>query len=246
MSTPAAPVIAVVPTYNDGPTVRNVVDAVIPHVDAVVVVVDGSTDDTAARLSTSAAECIHVSVNRGKGAALRRGLARARALGARVAVTLDADGQHPPDRLPAMLAAHTADPDALVIGARDPDAAPAPRYRRIANGVADFFLSWATGRRLRDTQSGLRVYPAEAIAVATATAAEGFVYESEVLMACAERGFRVRYVPIPPIYTGLARPSHYRPVADTARITLRVATRLLGRGLAPVRLARALRAAPDT
>lgn len=246
MSTPTAPVIAVLPTYNDGPTVRNVVDAVVPHVDAVVVVDDGSTDNTVARLAGSAAECIHIATNRGKGAALRRGLAHARALGAGAAITLDADGQHPPDNLPAMRRAHAADPGAIVIGARDPLAGTAPPARRAANRVADFFLSWAAGRRLRDTQSGFRVYPAAAIAVATAIAADGFVYESEVLMACVERNFPIRYISIAPVYTGLTRPSHYRPVVDTTRITLHVAVRLLRRGLAPVRLARALRHAPDT
>lgn len=239
------PVVAVIPVYNDAATVCAVVEAARPHVDHVIVVDDGSTDGTAARLDDVSAERIRIATNRGKGEALRRGLGRARDLGAAAAVTLDADGQHPPDHLPALLAAHARDPGAVVIGARDPAAAPAPRHRRAANRVADFFLSWAAGRPLRDTQSGYRLYPAAAIDLAAGTATEGFVYESEVLVACVERGFPVRYVDIPPVYTGLARGSHYRPVADTTRITLRVARRLLRRGLAPVRLVRSLRAARD-
>ena len=237
-------IIAVIPVYNEVRTVRRIVDAVAPCVDQVVVVDDGSSDGTLATLEGASVEAIRHPVNRGKGEALRCGCARARQLGATAVITLDADGQHPPEQLPALLAAHAADPEAILVGARDRRSAAAPRTRRAANRVADFFISWAVGRRLLDTQSGFRLYPAAAVDVAVGTASDGFVYESATLMSVAERGFRVRYVTIPSIYDALQRPSHYRPVRDTARITVHVGGRLLRTGFSPRRLVRALAPAP--
>ncbi len=231
-------VVAVIPMYNEQATIRAVVAAVCPHVDAVVVVDDGSADAGLAQLADVPVHLIRHESNRGKGESLRRGFRAALDLGATAVITLDGDGQHPPDAIPCLRAIHEAAPDALVIAAREDTAGSAPRLRRGANRAADFFVSWAAGVRLRDTQSGFRLYPAALARLLCEGRGEGFAFESEALMEVVARGHEVRYVRIPALYGDLARPSHYRPLRDSLAIARLVAVRLLRSGLSPRRLVR--------
>jgi len=232
--------VAVLPAYNEAGTIRRVVDAVTPHVGRVIVVDDGSTDGTAAALCGTPAECLRDEHNQGKGHALRHGFRRALELGANTIITLDGDGQHPPERVPALLAEHELDPGAIVIAARRQRRADAPALRRAANRVADFFISWAAGACLLDTQSGFRLYPRAVAEAGLACTAEGFVFECGILIAAVTQGCPVRYVAIPALYPDTARASHYRPIADTLRITRHVGRRILRSGASPRRLARSL------
>ena len=242
-------VAIVIPAYNEGRSIVALVAACrdLPGPSRLIVVDDGSTDDTGVLAAAAGAELLRQPANRGKGDSLRRGLAAALAGGAHSVVTLDGDGQHRPEDIPRLLAAARAHPRAVVIGSRRAAARQAPRARRIANRVADFWISWAARQRIEDTQSGLRIYPAALAAALVrddprgSLRAEGFAFESAALILAGQLGLETVSVPVPSIYGPALRPSHFRPVADITRIVLMVAGVLLRRGMAPVGLWRALR-----
>src|SRR5207237_882093 len=162
----------------------------------------------------------------GKAEALRTGVAAARARGATHVVTLDADGQHDSDDVPALLAA--AAPRTLVVGARLYGDAALPPGRAEAIVVAGFFVNWASGLRLIDTQSGFRVYPLEIFDEVSAHHG-GFVFETEVLLAAAGHGWTIREVPVRALPRVAAR-SRFRPVVDGIAIGARFAGLSLARG----------------
>jgi glycosyltransferase involved in cell wall biosynthesis len=142
-------VIALIPAFQEGPRIGAVVTATRRHL-PVVVVDDGSTDDTADVAAAAGATVLRQIPNAGKGAALRAGFRQALADGAAAVVTLDADGQHDPDEIPAFLAAFAASRPELVIGQRD--FARMPPVRRLSNTLGGWALSAAVGRSVPDNQ----------------------------------------------------------------------------------------------
>lgn len=188
----------------------------------VLVVDDGSRDGTRAAALTAGARVISHPENRGKGAALRTGLAAALATGADAMVTLDADGQHPPEEA-LRLALHPAPLDALLVAVRDLRAAGAPRANQRSNAFSNAFLSLVTGRRLSDTQCGLRRYPTRGL-LALGCRADGFDFEAEALLRAALLGRpALLEVPARVLYPE-DRTSHFHAVRDPARIVRRVLT----------------------
>ena len=246
--TGAVPGIAVViPAYNEAATIRDIASRALAHADRVIVVDDGSTDDTARQLAGLPLTLLRNPHNMGKAASLWRGMQMAVEAGAQVVVTLDGDGQHCPEDIPPLRAAARAHPECIVIGSRlhEKDKIPKARYR--ANRFANFWIAWAAGYPIRDSQSGFRLYPAallRRIRVGHDKNA-GFVFESEVLIEAGRMGVRSVDVPIAAIYVSHARPSHFRPVADIALIVRMVAWKLLSRGMYLPGLVRSLRR-PDT
>jgi glycosyltransferase involved in cell wall biosynthesis len=172
-------------------------------------------------------------------------MALALAEDAAAVITLDADGQHRPEDIPRLLAAHRREPDALVVGARlhDRESIPADRY--YANRFANFWIAWAAGQRVEDSQSGFRLYPAALLRALPQHIgrAAGFVFESEVLIEAGRRGARLTWVPIPAIYERRGRPSHFRPVVDFVLIARMILWKLITRGLYLRGLLRSLRGA---
>lgn len=239
---PTAGLVVVVPAYQEAPTIAGLVrrlSAALPGL-VPLVVDDGSTDGTGAAAVAAGAEVIAAPGNEGKGAALRRGMRAALARGAGFVATLDGDGQHRPEDLPRLLA--LARPDRIVIGSRR-HASGQPAARRRANRVADFWISWAAGHAVADSQSGLRVYPAAALAELGRYEgrARRFSFESEILIDASRRGIVTVAADIPALYAGtLRRASHFRPVADIAGIVMMVAGKLLARGMDPAALRRSL------
>ncbi len=185
----------------------------------VLVIDDGSTDATAERARAAGATVVRHPSNRGKGAALLSGLAEALRRGAAVAVSVDADGQHPADEALA-LATDPAPADALVLGVRDLVAARAPRANQISNGISNFFLSRFSGRLFCDTQCGLRRYPIQRT-LALGARAPGFAFESEVVLRAARAGWPIAQRPVRVLYPS-DRVSHFHVVRDPARIVGRV------------------------
>ncbi len=231
-----------IPAFNEAPTIRGLAQRALAVIPDVIVVDDGSTDGTVAELAGLSVTLLVHERNLGKAASLWRGIDHALAQGAARVVTLDGDGQHNPDDIGRLL--HVADlfPRRIVIGARLHDKRNFPPRRYYANQFARFWISWAAGDPIADTQSGFRVYPSHLLARLThADVSWGrFVFESEILIAAGAIGVRTVSVSIPGIYPASARRSHFRPVLDIARIVLMVAVRLLRRGMNPAGLWRSL------
>jgi len=162
-------------------------------------------------------------------------------------VTLDADGQHDPAEIPRLLAAADAHPGRIIIGARLKSRDNAPAMRRFANGFADFWVSWAAGYPIRDSQSGFRLYPLDLLARPELDLdnGQGFTFESKVLIDAARLRYYSIAIGIDTIYPEARRPSHYRAWADTWSITRMVAGKLWHRGLYPLGLARSLGLLPS-
>jgi len=242
VATPST-IAVVIPAYNEARTIRQVAEQVLAQLPQLYVVDDGSNDGTAAALRGLPLTLIRNDTNLGKAGSLVRGMAQALAAGAEAVITLDGDGQHPPAAIPQLIACHRQQPEALVIAARMVNRAHAPKARRIANEVADFWISWAAGRRLTDTQSGFRLYPAALLARVAVRhdRARSFVFESEMLIEAARAGFGNAWVAIESIYPPTARASHFRPVLDISRIVWMVAGKLFARGFYPQGLWRVVR-----
>jgi glycosyltransferase involved in cell wall biosynthesis len=215
---------AIVPSYQVGPVIADVVTGLRerwPEPAGVIVIDDGSTDDTAEAAERAGADVIRHGVNLGKGVALRTGLEEARRRGFDVAVTVDGDGQHPPAEA---LRLHEAcdDPSALVLGIRDLVAAGAPRPNQLSNRFSNVVLSAFIGRRLADTQCGLRRYPI-ADTLDLGGREDGYGFEAEVLIRGAAEGMRFVELPIQVIYPPEEeRISHFDSVRDPTKIVLRV------------------------
>jgi glycosyltransferase involved in cell wall biosynthesis len=243
--TDPASLAVVIPAYNEAATIRRVAEGALAHIARVIVVDDGSSDDTAAALEGLPVTLIRNPQNLGKAASLWRGMAIALADGAEAVVTLDGDGQHRPHDIPRLLDAYRDQPDALVVGARLHEGNNIPTQRYFANRFANFWIAWAAGQYVKDSQSGFRVYPAAVLRALPPRLGRtrGFVFESEVIIEAGRRGVRLAWVPIPAIYVQGARRSHFRPVADIVLITRMVAWKLLTRGLYLRGLVRSLRGA---
>lgn len=235
----------VIPAYQEAATIGLIVAQcrALSEESCIVVVDDGSRDETAAIAAQSGATVLRHDRNLGKGASLMCGMLAAVQAGASHVATLDGDSQHRPEDLPRLLACSRRWPRHIIVGSRRASGQTAPRARFIANRIADFWVSWAAGHPIDDSQSGFRVYPAEFVrSIATRRPkATGFAFESEVLIEAARLGFRTVAVDITTVYgDSLQRRSHFRPFADITRIVLMVAGKLLCTGMAPVGLWRSL------
>lgn len=238
--------VVVIPAYNEAHTIHELVRRVLAHCSQVAVVDDGSSDGTADALAGLPVTLLRHDSNRGKAAALATGFEWALANGADAIVTLDGDGQHRPENIPRLLAAAEMYPDRLVIGARLFGREAYPRARNFANHFADFWVAWASGHPVVDSQSGQRVYPAKLLRVVTQPGKRpmGFTFESEVVIRAAEHGFTTVAVPIEAIHCASGRRSHFRPTRDITRIVSMIASYLLRSGMKPRGLWHSLRDAP--
>jgi glycosyltransferase involved in cell wall biosynthesis len=208
----------------------------------VIVVDDGSTDETGESLAGLDVLVLRNTQNRGKADSLWRGFQQALIQGAAAVITLDADGQHEPDEIPSFIDASLRNPEAFLLGARRVEQRKECGGRYLANRIADFWISWAAGHSIEDSQSGFRLYPARFLrSLAVKHGPEqSFVFESEVLIEAGRRGVRCLHIPIDVMPRTGPRTSHFRPVLDIARITKMVAIKLLARGLYPQGLYRSL------
>lgn len=218
-------VCAVIPTYQNAKTLLKVVDDVHRVVDTVFVVDDGSNDGTAALLDKATGnerpeKVLTHPKNCGKGAALKTGLTYARQQGFRYAVTVDADGQHRADDIPALLKAVEEEPDALAIGSRGLQHENMPAKSTFANRFSNFWFALQTLQRLPDTQSGLRIYPLRRLHGLRWMSAR---YEAELtlLVFSAWAGVKLLPVPVSVYYPPRdQRVTHFRPGRDFTRISM--------------------------
>src|SRR5690606_10177474 len=152
-------VAVVIPALNESLRIRDVVRDARTHCDHVIVVDDGSDDDTAERIADLDVTVLRHPRRMGKGAALRSGFAQARRIGARAVTTMDGDGQHSGADIPRLIDAANRHPGCVIVGARLRKRAAQPFYRRIGNDFGDWGIAWGCGFRVVDSQSGQRLYP---------------------------------------------------------------------------------------
>jgi glycosyltransferase involved in cell wall biosynthesis len=203
--------VAIVPAYQASETVGPVVEGLRRHVPDVIVVDDGSTDRTAEVAGAAGAQVIRLPVNSGKGAAIRAGLAAVLPTKASHVVFLDADGQHDPGDLPALLDAAISG-DEFVIGSRMHESEGIPKVRLRTNEIGSRILTRMTGHEVEDGQSGFRVIAAPLLR-RLSLSSKGYSIETEILLKAAPHVRRFRSVPVRAIYADA--PSHYRPFRDT-------------------------------
>lgn len=220
-----------IPALNESLRIREVVEGALRHSSHVIVIDDGSTDDTVAQIQDLPIELIRNEQRGGKGAAMRTGFKAALNRPVDGVLTMDGDGQHLADDIPRLLAAAHAHREYIVIGARLKKRSQQPIHRRLANEFGDWGIAWATGYRIADTQSGQRFYPRKVCEIVDVVG-EGFVFEADVLIQAARRlGTRCVSVPIESRYAGDGmagqfRRSHFRPLTDLYRITSHVVGRV--------------------
>ncbi len=210
--------LALIPAWNEATRIGPVVEAARAHL-PVLVVDDGSHDETSAVAEAAGATVVSHPRNRGKGAALMTGFTWALERGYEAVITLDADGQHDPEEIPKFLAAYEAGAGDLIIGRRDFSLAPWPR--RWSNPTGDRLLSWALGIPIYDNQNGYRLYSRPLLEGLDLTTT-GFEWEVDVIVQAVcwrpqrSHGMRIGWVEIRTIYdTG--KVSYFHPVKDTAR-----------------------------
>jgi len=214
-------VAVVIPAYQAAATLGAVLSQVSLPDARVIVVDDGSTDGTGDQGLGAGAIVLTHPRNRGKGAALRTGLARARADGAEVIVTIDADGQHPAAEIPRLLQPIAAGAADLVLGARARNGAM-PVSRRLTNWLSASVASRIGRQAIRDAQTGFRAFT-RALAERVQPAGDRYEFEANFLLEALRAGYRVTSVEVPTIYGG---PSHFRYFGDTWRMVRAFAQQL--------------------
>jgi glycosyltransferase involved in cell wall biosynthesis len=236
-------IVVVIPAYNEVRTIRDLVERTLRQVRQVIVVDDGSNDGTAQALDGLPITLLRQAINQGKAHSLWMGMQEARKRCINGIVTLDGDGQHLPEDIPRLLQHFRREPNTIVIGSRLHEKANIPRYRYNANRFANFWIAWAAGYPISDSQSGFRIYPANLLDQVSVAhhRASGFVFESEILIEAGRRGIGSVPISIPAIYLPQARASHFRPVLDTMRIVRMVAWKLLSTGFNLQGLTRSLK-----
>jgi glycosyltransferase involved in cell wall biosynthesis len=214
-------VCVLVPTYNNEQTLAKVLESLLTYTDEIIVVNDGSTDSTPVVLTRfPQIQLVSYPHNKGKGFALRTGFQQAVALGYEYAITIDSDGQHFADDLGKFLTKLEQHPSAIIIGARNMDQASVPGKSSFGNKFSNFWFWVETGLKMKDTQSGYRLYPVKQMA-GMRFFTRKFEFEIEVLVTSAWRGIEITQVPVRVFYAEKeSRVSHFRPFKDFTRISI--------------------------
>lgn len=206
---------AVIAAFNEAANIARVVEGVRPQVSRVLVVDDGSIDGTGERAAGAGAVVIRHQANRGKGAAIRTGIAAALAGDASHVLLLDGDGQHDPADAPALIEAARDGRGDFVLGERPFDRATMPGSRYWTNRISSRVISrYFVGTEVGDAQSGYRMVSSDLLRRLRLTG-RGYEIETEMLIKAAQLGARFARVPIRLRYEGAV--SKLRPWRDTTR-----------------------------
>lgn len=211
-------VCTVMPTYNNGGTLRDMVERVLAYCADVIVVNDGCTDNSAEILASfgNAITVVDYDKNRGKGYALKQGFKKAKALGFDCALTIDSDGQHFPEDIPLFVNALEQNKEALIVGSRNLNQENMPGGNTFANKFSNFWFKVQTGIDLPDTQTGFRLYPLQRLPKIFSSRYEA---ELALLVFSAWRGIDLIPVKINVLYPE-DRVTHFRPFWDFFRISV--------------------------
>ena len=214
-------ICVIIPTFNNAGTLEHVVLSALDYCGDVIVVNDGSTDDTYEILQRIAGiTIVSYNTNRGKGYALKKGFQKAQSLGLAYAITMDADGQHLASDIPLLLQANKEHPGALIVGERALEGVQRSKGSVFANKFSNFWFYVQTGRHLPDTQTGYRLYPLRKL-YGLSLLTSRYEAELELLVFASWHGVQLVSTPIHVYYPPKEeRVSHFRPKKDFLRISV--------------------------
>lgn len=213
---------AVIPTYNNVGTVADIVRRTLQYL-PVILVADGPTDgslEAVQSIQDDRLTIVSYATNRGKGYAIRQGFRRASELGYTHVLTIDSDGQHFPEDIPALLRMSRVRPEAIIMGSRGLVQDNMPGQNTFANRFSNFWFCVQTGMRLPDTQSGFRIYP---LAYLHGLPLMTRRYEAELLLLVLSAWASTPIIPVPiRVYypPREQRVSYFRPAKDFTRISI--------------------------
>ena len=207
-------IAALIPAYREAMAIADVVSRTLPHVDLVLVVDDGSPDNTAELARAAGAEVIKHSVNQGKGAAMKTGMKTLAERGFDYILLLDGDGQHAPEEIPRFTATARDGSAHVVVGNRFENVKGMPVVRRLVNSLMSRIISNACGVRIPDTQCGFRLVRSSLVTYIMGSS-DHFDFETEMLLLASRAGFSIHSVPVSTIYG--AEKTKIRPVRDTIK-----------------------------
>ena len=206
---------AVIPAYQDEKHIGDIVRRTCERLDHVLVIDDGSSDQTAQRAREAGAEVIVHDQNRGKGEAIKTGLGQGIGREVTWVILLDSDGQHLPEEIDRFLsAAASVTRPTFFIGNRMNDVARMPFIRRVVNRCMSSQISRVCGQRIPDTQCGFRMVHRQMVPELLG-GGHRFDYETEVLIIASRKGYRIESVPITTVYSDEVSKIH--PLRDALR-----------------------------
>jgi len=213
-------IVLILPAYNEARHLSGLIekiDRVTSGKYALVVIDDGSTDETAKVLAQYPhLHAIHHNKNLGKGAALQSGIQFALSrFNASALLFMDADGQHSPDDIGKLIEAHRRRRGDFIIGRRDFKRGVMPFFRILSNRLTSAMVSLKIGQRVHDSQSGFRLIRSELLLRIGECQSRGYEFETELLLKSAKCGAKIYEVPVTTIYGN--QKSHIRPVRDILR-----------------------------
>jgi glycosyltransferase involved in cell wall biosynthesis len=190
-------VCALIPIYNQETTITSVVEKTHAFISSVVVIDDGSSDDSARMAEKSGAYVLKNPANQGKGAALKKGFDYALKNGYDAVITLDGDGQHAPEEIPRFL--HMCTSSDILLGTRMLTPHSMPFFMMVTNRIMSVFISLLAGVKITDSQSGFRLIRASVLKKISLHT-NHYEMESEQLLKASRHGFRIKEIPITTIY----------------------------------------------
>jgi glycosyltransferase involved in cell wall biosynthesis len=211
----------IIPTYNNAGTIAKVITDVQQYTTNVIVVNDGSTDNTQQIISKiKGIEIVTYSKNKGKGFALQQGFKYAINNGFDYAITIDSDGQHFAEDIPTFIKKLEENKNVLLIGARNMNQDGVPGKSSFGNKFSNFWFKIETGKSMPDTQSGYRLYPIHKYKKMLYFTRK-YEFEIEIIVRSAWKGIEIKSVPIKIYYSPPEeRVSHFRPFKDFTRISI--------------------------
>ncbi len=211
----------IIPTFNNAKTLGRIITNVLEYTSNILIVNDGSTDNTEIVLkSFPSLTILTISKNEGKGNALRKGFNKALSMGFKYSITIDSDGQHFATDIPLFIEKLERCPNAIIIGARNMDQSSVPSKSSFGHKFSNFWFKVETGITASDTQSGFRLYPLELLSDIFFYTKK-FEFEIEVLVIAAWKGIAIEFVPVSVYYAPAdERVSHFKPIKDFTRISI--------------------------
>ncbi|MBL7151655.1 MAG: glycosyltransferase family 2 protein [Candidatus Omnitrophica bacterium] len=203
-----------IPTFNEAGAIGSLIEKILRHDLSVIVVDDGSRDNTSVIAREKGAVVLRNPANEGKGASLKKGFNFALEQNYDAVITMDGDGQHRPDDIPYFMRLAQYSQSGIFIGNRMSRAANMPLLRLLTNKFMSWLISAIAKQRIPDTQCGFRLIKKEVLERLKLRTSK-YETESEILIKAARAGFKVESVPIKSVYSG--EKSKIHPFVDTLR-----------------------------